>query len=72
MCVATLVSLVIMYAHAQAAYGVRVPRWLLALTFVADNSIADAPFALYLSLWQQTQMRDFRRNKKACRDFVGI
>jgi hypothetical protein len=37
-CVATLVSVVIMYAQAQSAHGSRVPRWLLALTFVADNN----------------------------------
>jgi hypothetical protein len=30
-----------MYAHAQSAYGARVPRWLLAVTFLADNSVAD-------------------------------
>jgi hypothetical protein len=40
-CVATLASIVIMYAHAQSAYGTRVPWWLLKLTFVVDNSIAD-------------------------------
>ena len=41
-CVATLASVVIMYAHAQSAYGTRVPRWLLAVTCVANNSIVDA------------------------------
>jgi hypothetical protein len=41
--VATLTSFVIMQAHAQAAYQVRVPRWLLMVTFVSDNSIVDTP-----------------------------
>jgi hypothetical protein len=40
-CVATLANCVIIYAHSQSAYGARVPRWLLAVTFFADNSVAD-------------------------------
>ena len=40
-CAATLVSVMIMYAQVQSAYGMRVPWWLLAVAFVADNSCAD-------------------------------
>ncbi len=41
-CAATLASVVIMYVHAQSAYGVRVPKWLLKLTFVADTLDKDS------------------------------